>query len=115
MRTIDFRVEDMVSLGGDSNGAACNMISGPAFTLLDDDGKILAVGGVRCLGIGQAWARVGELGKTHRKTLLKTARQVIEECIARERLVRVYAEATVDTPAWFKHLGFQWQNNILVR
>ena len=82
-----------------------NQISGTAFALVE--GKVvLAIGGVRSVGIGQAWAQLGPEAKGHTKSILEAAREVMTESIAAENLYRIYAEAPVDFPDWFKHLGF---------
>lgn len=101
--------------GAEPDGTAClNAVSGPGFALIED-GQVLAVGGVRIQGIGQAWAYLGDAAKVMRKTVLLTARAVIQQAMVDEKLYRVYAEATVDKPAWFKHLGFHRQDNLFVR
>jgi hypothetical protein len=94
--------------------AALNQISGPGFALIDG-GQVIAVGGVRVQGIGQAWALLSPTILKQRKALLRTARDVVEQCIAHEKLYRVYAEASVDKPAFYKHLGFKQQDNLWVR
>ena len=110
-----FVLDHYRAMGGDNiNAAILGQISGPAFTLMDG-GQILAIGGVRVLGIGQAWALLAPGGEKRAKTILRTARAVIERSMASEKLYRVYAEASVDKPAWFKHLGFHTQDNIYVR
>jgi len=111
-----FIIDDYRAIAGEENlsAAIVNAISGPAFTL-SDGGQILAIGGVRVQGIGQAWAMLAPGAEHRAKTIIKTARAVIEESMRQEKLYRLYAEATVDKPAWFKHLGFHQQNNIYVR
>lgn len=112
-----FTVDHYRAMTDDLSGlsAAClNQISGPAFTLIDG-GQILAIGGIRVQGIGQAWAMMAPEAAKRTKTVIRTARAVIEESMVKERLYRVYAEATVDKPAWFKHLGFVQSHNLFVR
>lgn len=97
-------------------GMAClNQIAGPGFMLFDDSGQPIALGGVRVQGIGQAWCLLSPAILKRRKTLLRTAQEVLTECINHEKLYRVYAEASVDTAAFYEHLGFKQQNNLWVR
>lgn len=101
--------------GKEPDGSAClNQIAGPAYAVLAG-GQVLAIGGIRTQGIGQAWALLGPAAMGRTLTIIKAARAVLERCIVSERLYRVYAEATVDKPAWFDHLGFHQQNNLFVR
>jgi len=116
MNVEPYTVDHFRELAGvQPDGTAClNAVAGPAFALLEGS-TVVAIGGVRVQGIGQAWAMLGPDSKGHSKTILRTAREVMAHSIAQEHLYRVYAEATVDKPAWFKHLGFIQQGNILVR
>ena len=91
-----------------------NLVSGPGFALVDGD-VLLAIGGVRCEGVGAAWAHLSPEGMHKPKAVLETARAVMADCISTQKLYRIYAEATVDKPAWFKHLGFAQQPNLYVR
>ncbi len=98
-------------------GAALNQISGPAFTLMTDEKKpkVLACGGVRIQGLGEAWAIYDkEALKDFPKTLLAASRDALTEMIAEERLIRVFAESSV-SDKWLKSLGFVKQENIFVR
>ena len=100
------------------NAAIVSQVTGPAFTLMTDERKpqILACGGVRCLGVGEAWAVFNQdFLKESPLLVLRTAREVLRKSIEDERLYRVYATATVDKPAWFKKLGFVRAENIFVR
>jgi hypothetical protein len=117
MRIEPFTIDHYRQMTDDLSGltAAClNQISGPAFTL-SDGGQILAIGGIRVQGIGQAWALLGPGAEKRAKTVLRAAREAISHSMTTERLYRVYAEASVDRPAWFKHLGFVQQQNLYVR
>ena len=102
--------------GAEPDGTAClNAATGPGFALIDG-GHILALGGVRVQGIGQAWAYLGDDAKAMRKSVLLTARAVIQRAMVDEKLYRVYAEATVDPQLpWFKHLGFVQSDRLFVR
>lgn len=101
--------------GKEPDGMAClNQIAGPAWAVVKG-GKVLGAGGIRTQGIGQAWALLGPEAEHRTLTVLKAARAIMERCIVSERLYRVYAEATVDKPAWFEHLGFHQQDNLFVR
>ena len=117
MRIEPFTIDHYRAMGGDPahlNAAIVSQISGPAYAMIE--GKVvLAIGGVRVQGIGQAWAMLSPEARKHPKDVLRAARQVIAESMAAERLYRVYAEATVDAPAWFEHLGFIRQDNLFVR
>lgn len=110
-----------VALHGDDSsfaqGAALSQVTGPAFTIMTDEKKpkILGCGGVRVQGIGEAWAFYDkEALKDFPKILLPTTRQVLNDIIAQERLIRIYAEASV-SETWLEHLGFKKQENIFAR
>jgi len=110
-----FILDHYREMGGDNlNAAILNQVSGPAFTLREH-GRILAIGGIRVAGIGQAWAFLTEQAKRNPKAFLRAARATMTECMATERLYRIYTEATVDKPTFFKHLGFAQQDNLWVR
>lgn len=111
-----FILDHYRAIAGDEHlAAAClSQVSGPAFTLIEG-GQILAIGGVRVQGIGQAWFMMGPDGTAHTKSVLRAVRAGIEQSIKQEKLYRLYAEVTVDKPAFLKHLGFHQQNNIFVR
>lgn len=115
-----FNYQHYIALCGvdNVNAAIVSQMTGRAFTLMTDERKphILAMGGIRNDGIGQAWAKFDEKAlKDFPKLILETAKGVIEAAIRTENLYKVYAEATVDKPAWFEHLGFHKQNNIWIR
>jgi hypothetical protein len=116
-RVLPFTYRDYVALAGSEaaqTGIVCQT-GGPAFTLVEGE-KILAVGGVRTLGIGQAWCALSEDARRHRaKTVLQTARGVLEQCIINEKLYRVYAEAEPNTATWFRHMGFVPDTRLYVR
>jgi hypothetical protein len=116
MNVEPFTMEHYIALCGvdNLNAGIVNLTTGPAFALVDG-GHVLAIGGVRVQGIGQAWTALSDEGRSKPKAILRTARAVLHEAIVQERLYRIYAEATVDAPAWFKHLGFHQQDNLFVR
>jgi hypothetical protein len=116
MTVKEFTYRDLVELAGPEKAAVgmVNQMSGPAFTLRDGQ-QILAVGGVRITGIGEAWAMLSEAGLRKPKTVLKTARSVLEGAMIAERLICVYADPSVDKPAWFEHLGFTYKQGIYAR
>jgi len=116
MVVVPFTLDHHRALLGEENinAGIINQISGPAFALVED-GVVLAAGGVRVAGIGQAWAILGPDAAHKTKSVVQAARSVLDEAIVGEKLYRVYAEATVDKPAWFKHMGFHQQNNLFVR
>lgn len=95
-----------------------NQMAGTAFTLMTDDKSeaVLACGGVRSAGIGQMWASFDpDALKDFPKLILRTSKDVINECIIRENIYKLYADASVNKPAWFKHLGFRLCDNVYVR
>ncbi len=110
-----FLLDHYRAIGGDNlNAAIVNRVTGPAFTLFDGR-EILGMGGIRVQGIGQAWILLMPGAERRAKTILRYSRAAIEEAMAREKVYRLYAEASVEKPAWFKHLGFVQQNNLYVR
>ncbi|MFH0826093.1 MAG: hypothetical protein V2B18_25360 [Pseudomonadota bacterium] len=88
------------------NAGMLSVVAGPAWALVEGK-QVLAAGGVRTLGIGQAWALLAPAAAQERlRSIVRAAHTVLDQTIAHERLVRVYAEASVDAPHWFEHLGF---------
>lgn len=119
VRIEQFSIPHAAALGGDLNQAIVNQISGPAYTLMTDEKKpsILACGGLRMNGIGQAWAMFDQRALVEHGILLaRKARLVLDTCIAEERAYRVYAESSegVDKK-WFEHLGFTNSERLFVR
>lgn len=88
--------------------AALNQISGPGFTLMDN-GKVIAVGGVRVQGIGQAWCLLSPAILNERRKLIEISQDVLQRCMNDAQVYRVYAEASVDKPHFYELLGFRQQ------
>lgn len=87
--------------------ARLNQISGPAFTVSDEKGKVLACGGIRTIGIAEAWALLGDIKKNKRQ-VFETCSNYLEQMIRQERVWRVFAEAeTPESVRLLSHLGFR--------
>ena len=94
--------------------ASWNGTAGPGFTVLND-GKPIACGGIRVHGCGVAWFAFNEEAqKNHLRTVIKEAKEKLEEMQRDNELCEVYAESE-DTDVWLKHLGFHKKNNLFVR
>jgi hypothetical protein len=111
-----FTLEHWRELAGAENpNAAClSIATGPAFTLVVD-GQLLMAGGLRTAGIAQAWAVLSDEGRARPKAILENARPALQQLMSDKGVYRVYAEATIDKPAFFEHMGFHQQNNLWVR
>ncbi|NIQ95644.1 MAG: hypothetical protein GWN87_16650, partial [Desulfuromonadales bacterium] len=103
-----FTVEDFLALGGKNLSAgALSMREGPAWSLRDHE-AILAVGGVRVSGIGQAWLKLSDRGRSRPKAVLEACRAGLVKAVVEHGLYRIYGEADpqVGKANFFEHMGF---------
>ena len=111
IKFIQFSVEDAFRILGnldDINSARMNMVSGPAYSAFHN-GELLGCGGIRNLGIGEAWAIYTEKAKEHKRELLKQSRMWLDKMMRDERIWRVWSE-TPEIEAnhnFLKHLNFR--------
>lgn len=94
--------------------ANSDLIAGPAWTIVDGK-KILACGGVRVLGIGEAWFLASEEAKSDKlMAVMRIVKEKLKEMRAAEKLYRIFAENEI-SENFLKHLGFEKKDNIFVR
>lgn len=108
---IKFSVEDAFHILGNLdniNAARLNEVSGPAYSAFHN-GELLGCGGIRALGIGEAWAIYTEKAKEHKKELLKQSRIWLDKMMRDERIWRLWSESPkIETNQNFlKHMGFR--------
>lgn len=87
---------------------------GPAYTLLDERGDIVAMAGVEIIwpGVGHAWAVMTGLIKKYPVALTKETRRYLEKIIKEHRLHRVQAdviEGFEQAECWIALLGFDYE------
>ncbi len=92
-----------------------NQAAGPGFTVFDGKTPI-ACGGIRVQGVGMAWFIFNEQAqKEHLKTIIREAKEKLDEMQRNNELCEVYAESD-NADVWLKHLGFKKSKlDILVR
>lgn len=82
-------------------------LAGPAFTWLDDDGKVIACGGVVVLwdGVGEAWFLPTERTQKHARALIREIRHLFLSSSFR----RIHADINANKPRnqkWAEVIGF---------
>lgn len=89
--------------------ANVNSITGSAEAYIED-GKLLAVGGIRYCGIGEAWLMSNpEIRKDRKFTLFREAKEALETQRQSLNLWRIFADARL-TANFLEHLGFEKSN-----
>ena len=107
---------DAVKITGDKTclpAAELNLASGPGFTIFDGK-KILACGGVRIYGIGEAWFLMAPGNEGRIKSIMRQTRETLEGIQRDRELYKIYAENIV-SETFIKHLGFEKKNGIFLR
>jgi hypothetical protein len=97
--------KEAIGLSGLQSNTGC------FYTIVDDEEKVLAVGGVTVYAPrkGVAWV-ICPKPRTIAKTLYSQTKEKLYEAIAKFGLKRVWATARVDRPellVWMRHLGFK--------
>jgi len=86
--------------------ANVNIATGTAQSFFED-GKLVAVGGIRCVGVGEAWMISSPQIRDNRGlSLLKETRRNFIETRDKHNLWRVFAESKI-SETFLKHLGFE--------
>ena len=109
IKFIKFSVEDAFRILGnidDINTARLNEVSGPAYSAFHN-GELLGCGGIRHLGIGEAWAIYTEKAKEHRKELLRQSRLWLDKMMRDEKIWRLWSEAPENNQNFLKHMSFR--------
>jgi hypothetical protein len=88
-----------------------NIITGTAESYLEN-GFLIGVGGIRYIGIGEAWfLTIPEL-RERSMTLLRAARENLRRMRDEKNLWRLYATSKISTN-FLKHLGFEQESNLV--
>ena len=75
-----------------------------------DGDKLVAVGGIQYIGLGEAWlVTVPKIKTDMKKTLLREARNTLREDKKKLKLWRVFASSKI-SENFLKHLGFHKEN-----
>jgi hypothetical protein len=86
--------------------ATINIIMGTAQSFWSG-GRLVGVGGIRFVGLGEAWmVAAPQVREQRSKSLLKEARRTFEQNRDDHNLWRVFAENKL-SDTFLKHLGFQ--------
>lgn len=89
--------------------AHVNICTGVAETYYDDDGELFGVGGIRFVGLGEAWLIT--LPNKRKPYLLRTAAENFKRIRDSKNLWRIFAESKV-SEHFLQHLGFKKQDGM---
>ena len=112
IKVVKFSVEDAYHILGnldEVNMGRLNQVSGPAYSLFHK-GELLGCGGIRTVGIGEAWLMLTEEAKKHKRDLLTHCRMMIDKMMRDEKIWRVWSESPEDKPKnknFLKKMGFR--------
>jgi len=115
MKTIAFAAADEVIITGDrtrTDSANFNQVSGPAFTILDNNGNPIACGGLRIKGIAEAWFQINK-EKKQLVYIMKKCREKLNAMQREEKICQMFAMSD-NSENWLEHLGFK-KEDIFVR
>lgn len=107
-----FRMEDALQILSEKDQIAwakLNEVAGPGFTWMID-GKVLACGGIRTFGVGEAWAVFSPDAKDKKKEMLRLSKDKFKEMIESLNLWQVFATTKDISPEqanFLEHLGFE--------
>lgn len=109
VNVVKFSVEDAIRIGGIelADAARLNQISGPAYSAFLND-KLVACGGVRIVGVGEAWALYSPEALKHKIKLLKHSRIWLDNMTRNESLWRIWSECPEPKPNqnFLEHMNF---------
>jgi len=103
---------DVIESGYDNIGRFVNnlFVIDEAVTVLHD-GKVQGIGGFVALweGVAECWSIwTVSAGKSHRRSMVQSARLVNEDYVERHKIWRVQATLKDGLPSnWMKHIGFE--------
>ena len=89
--------------------AHLNICTGVAETYFDDDGELFGVGGIRYIGLGEAWLIT--LPNKRKPYLFRTATENFKRIRDSKNLWRIFAESKV-SENFLSHLGFKKQDGM---
>ncbi len=89
--------------------AQVNICTGTAESFYDNEGRLIGVGGIRYMGLGEAWMLT--LPEIREPFLLRTVAQNFERLRDEKHLWRVFAESKV-SENFLKHLRFVRQDGM---
>ena len=110
---VPFLPSDAVLLTGNreiADKANYNQTAGPGFTILGEDGKPIASGGIRVYSVGMAWFILNKEA-AHLTAVIREAKIKLEEMQRNEKICELYAESD-NGDVLLKHLGFKKKDNI---
>jgi len=89
-------------------------LNGPAITLLNDENRIIACGGIINIwnGVGEAWSVSSTIAVRYPKFILSTARQFIAGCTEYHRIQAIVIAGFIRAAKFLAHLGFQHEGDL---
>ncbi len=110
IKIVKFSSEDFQRITGSNDmidAARLNQTAGPCYTAIQGK-KVLGCGGVRIIGVGEAWSLYSEEAKKKKLTLLKETRAWLEAIMRNHAMQRIWSECP-DPPNenFIKHLQFR--------
>lgn len=106
-----FTVEDACQILGSNDEidtARINLVTGPAYSAFLNN-ELVACGGVRVLGIGEAWALYDKKALEKKLSLLKHSKAWLNRIIRDEKLWRIWSECPEPKPNqnFLEHMKFR--------
>ncbi len=92
--------------------ANLNINSGVA-EAYEKDGQIIGVGGIRYVGLGEAWCMATPMLRRDKFQLFRLASNNFKKIVRDKNLWRVFANNTI-SENFIKHLGFAKSDNTLI-
>jgi len=89
-------------------------MNGPAITLLNDENRIIACGGIINIwnGVGEAWSVSSTIAARYPKFILSTARQFIAGCTEYHRIQAIVIDGFIRAEKLLAHLGFECEGKL---
>ncbi len=109
IKIVKFSAEDFQRITGSNDmidSARLNQTAGPCYTAIQGK-EVLGCGGVRILGVGEAWALYSDKAKEMKLSLLKETREWLETIIRNHAMQRIWSEPPIPCNQNFiEHLKF---------
>jgi len=93
--------------------AHLNICTGTAETFFDDQGRVFGVGGIRFVGMGEAWFITPPESRDMKLSLFREVSQQFKRIRDEKNLWRVFSESHI-SENFLRHLGFEKQEGIHV-
>ena len=92
--------------------ANINIIAGEAKSFFED-GRLVGIGGIRHIGLGEAWLiTLPEIREKRSFSLLRKTKEVFASIRDKHNLWRVFATSKI-SETFLRHLGFKEQEKVL--